>query len=305
MTRPPRATWGAEVPASRPRGAGPLGRALPACALLSCLLFATDASAGEPASPPRLKDAAPNTWVKVLQAKTGGREQPIFVYVSKIKRFVAAAGMQHYGGIKPRHYDTEEFDLAQGRWFNAYPPGMEEGRPESGPVGEEYARQRAMHGHGGRQLFYKDGDYLRLGAGGQWHNGKTYGEYCYVPDRGKAGRIYAYMHQKVTVCYEVAERTWEDLEAEPRAACRLWGSMCYDPVNKEVLHAGGAGGTAEISTWVYDIDKNAWRRLEFGSADLKRLFGRPGRSAGRRRRSSGAAPAVTPWPRRPRRPGST
>jgi len=145
------------------------------------------------------KDTLPNTWVKVLDAKTGGREQPVFVYAPKLRRFVMAAGMQHYGGEGPRHYDTEEFDLGAAKWFNAYPPGTEKDRPESGPVGEEYSRQRAKHGYNGGTPFYKDGDHLRPGAGGQWHDGKTYGEYCYVPDDGKAGAVYAYLWNKTTL----------------------------------------------------------------------------------------------------------
>ncbi|KKL80623.1 hypothetical protein LCGC14_2002920, partial [marine sediment metagenome] len=173
--------------------------------LILCLLPAVAAGADE-AKPnlDAIKAAPANTWVKILQAKTGGRDQPMFVYASKIKRFVSAAGMQHYGGVKPRHYDTEEFDLAKGKWFNAYPAGAGQGRAESGPVSEAYAKQRAKHGYNGRKLFYTDGDHLRLGAGGQWHNGKTYGEYCYVPDGGEGGRIYAYMHKTYTLRYDVA-----------------------------------------------------------------------------------------------------
>jgi hypothetical protein len=237
--------------------------------MLALLRFASPAALS--AEEPSLEAARPNTWVRVLAAKTGGRDQPIFVYASKIDRFVAAAGMQHRGGVRPRHYDTEEFDLATRTWINAYPPGMEEGRPKSGPVGPKYAKERAMHGHHGRRLFYKDGKYLRLGAGGQWHDGKAYGQYCYVPDVGKAGTIYAYMHRTHTIAYDVAARTWTDLKAEPRDKARIWGSMCYDPVNKEILHAGGGSGTAEVSTWVYDIDKNEWRQLSFGSDAMKKL----------------------------------
>lgn len=87
--------------------------------MLACL--AAGVQAGERIPTHVLAGAAPNTWVKIIQAETGGREQPVFVYASQIKRFVLAAGMQHYGGVKPRHYDTEEFDLARRKWINAYP----------------------------------------------------------------------------------------------------------------------------------------------------------------------------------------
>mgnify|MGYP002622833447 FL=1 len=217
-----------------------------------------------------LKAAPANTWIKIYEAETGGREQPIFVYAEVIKKFVISTGMQAYGGNVPRHYDTEEFDLATRRWINAYPAGVAEGRPDSGPVGEEYSRQRARQGYDGPQLFYQDGDHLRVGAGGQWTKTKTYGEYCYVQDSGK---IYAYIWDK-TLCYDVKQRTWTDLKTEPRTACRIWGSMCYDPVNKEILHAGGDGGSTEVSTWVYNIAKNEWHKLSFGSDEFNALFAR-------------------------------
>jgi len=232
----------------------------------SGILLLLIVSASAPAAD--LDDVAPNTWVKVLEAETGGREQPIFVYAEKISRFVMATGMQAYGGDVPRHYDTEEFDLATRKWFNAYPPGVAEGRPESGPVGGEYSRERAKQGYNGPVLFYKDGDHLRVGAGGQWLKTKTYGEYCYVPESSK---VFAYMWDK-TLSYDVVARTWGDLEAEPRAKCRIWGSMCYDPVNNEILHAGGDGGSADVSTWVYRIENNQWRKLDFGSDEFNELF---------------------------------
>jgi len=95
-------------------------------------------------------------------------------------------------------------------------------------------------------------------------------EWCFVPDDGK---VYAYLHDK-TLRYDPKARTWEDLKAKPRTTCRVWGSMSYDPVNKEILHAGGDGGSADVATWAYDIAKNEWRRLEFGSDELRALGGR-------------------------------
>lgn len=257
---------------TRPGGTGWLSAFL--CAGLGAWLGGDGGWAAETAIPPAPLQSAPvNTWVKVLEMKTGARAQPIFVYAAKAGKFVAAAGIQQNSGDGPRHYDTEELELALTQWINAYPPGMEKGRPISGPVGDEYSKQRAKQGYNGRDFFYKDGDYLRIGAGSQWHDGKTYGEYCYVPEGGTGGTIYAYMWNK-TICYDVAARTWKDLEAKPREKCRIWGSLCYDPVNREILHAGGDGGTADTSTWVYSIEKNEWRKLDFGSARIKEFQAR-------------------------------
>lgn len=235
---------------------------------LAILLFAsTLLSAGEPA-PIDFKDAPPNTWGKVTESKTGMRDQPVFVYVPGIKKFVMASGMQSYGGAPPRHYDTEEFDLAAAKWINAYPSAVASGRPESGPVGDEYSKAREKMCCSGPELFYKDGELLRPGCGGQWQTTKLNYEFTYVPDNGK---VYAYTYDK-TLCYDPVTRLWQDTGAKPRPSCRIWGSMCYDPVNKEILHSGGDCGSATLATYAYSIEKNEWRKLEFGSAKFKELW---------------------------------
>lgn len=248
-------------------------RTLLIVASLAAGLWAADGDAPERVTPD-LKTAPANTWIPVLSAKSGKRDQPIFVYAPKVDRFIAAAGEQWGGGVRPRHYDTEEFDLSKTAWVNAYPPGMEKDRPVSGPLDEAYAKARAMHGNSGRKPFYKDGDHLRITAGGQWDDGKLYGEYCIVPDAGEAGQVYAYWRGSHTVRYDVARRTWEDLEVEPRKANVIWGSMAYDPVNKEIVHAGGEGGTADVNTWVYSLETKAWRNLEFDAPKQKALHER-------------------------------
>ncbi len=242
--------------------------------LLTTMLGTMSSNApGQPAGqamPDALRDAPSNTWVRAADSPTGGRDQPIFVYAAGIERFVIAAGFQARGGTVPRHYDTEEFDLATGKWVNAYPRAYATTRPESGPVGEEYSKQRERQGYNGFQLFYKDGEFLRLSAGGQWVETTSYYEYCYAPADGK---VYAYLHDK-TLRYDPAKRTWEDLGAAPRTSCRVWGSMCYDPVKGEIVHAGGDGGSLQVGTWVYNLQDNEWRKRVFGPAWRKDLHTR-------------------------------
>ena len=239
--------------------------------LAGLVVFAgiTGASGAETnASPDALKAAPPNTWVKVRESKTGARELPLFVYVPGIKKFVLASGMQAFWGTGPRNYDTEEFDLASGKWINAYPPAVAAGRPESGPLGEDYSKAvEYMNNGGGGEMFHKDGALLRIGCGGQWLTTRLNYEFAYVPENGK---VYAYLYDK-TICYDPVARTWQDLGAKPRTSCHIWGSMCYDPVNKEILHSGGDGSSTNICTWAYSIEKNEWRKLEFGSDKLKAL----------------------------------
>ena len=106
------------------------------------------------------------------------------------------------------------------------------------------------------------------GAGGQWLSTKAGYEWCYVPPSGK---VYLYIWDK-TLCYDPVARAWQDLAAEPRKKCEIWGALCYDPVNKEILHAGGDGGSADVSTWAYSIEKNEWRQLEFAAPVLQGLL---------------------------------
>jgi hypothetical protein len=221
-----------------------------------------------PATGVSLADAPLNTWVKLEETKTGGRVQPVFLYAGGIKKFILAAGMQATGGTPPRHYDTEEFDPAAGKWLNAYPAAVAAGRPESGPVGEDYSKAREKQGWNGPEWLYKDGDAMRLGAGGQWLGTATTYDWCYVPDNG---RIYVSIGSKL-FAYDTKARTWEDLKTKPRAKANCWGSLCYDPVNKEILHTGGGSGSAEVSTWAYNLASNEWRQLEFGSPVQKALY---------------------------------
>src|SRR5262249_52426004 len=51
----------------------------------------------------------------------------------------------------------------------------------------------------------------------------------------------------------------------------LWSSMCYDPVNRQVLLFGGGNVLTERGdpgTWAYDPASNVWSQLHFRSVAL-------------------------------------
>ncbi|OPX24641.1 MAG: hypothetical protein B1H04_01750, partial [Planctomycetales bacterium 4484_123] len=73
----------------------------------------------------------------------------------------------------------------------------------------------------------------------------------------------------MTFSYEPVKRLWklihEKSEKCQPPALLLWGSLCYDPVNKQVVLFGGGGVDAPDGrphTWVMDVTKDIWRRLE-------------------------------------------
>jgi len=52
----------------------------------------------------------------------------------------------------------------------------------------------------------------------------------------------------------------------------VWGSLCHDPVNNEIVSVGGhnssLAGTPGV--WFYSLDKQAWRRGEFGDPQTRK-----------------------------------
>ncbi|HOX05333.1 MAG TPA: kelch repeat-containing protein [Planctomycetota bacterium] len=86
--------------------------------------------------------------------------------------------------------------------------------------------------------------------------------------------------------YDPRERKWTDLGAKvelygkqyPGAAPVTWGSMCYDPVNDEIVcFSGGAiynfdnwekdkEVTGAFGTWIFSCEKNLWTRPKIGPA---------------------------------------
>jgi RNA polymerase sigma factor (sigma-70 family) len=221
-------------------------------------------AAAEPAGPlpEKLKSAPVNSWVKIEKSKTGGRLSPAFVYVPHRDRFVVAGGGVSHG-VRVRHYETEELDLASGKWVNAYPKGAPASyAPEAGPT-------KISAGRGKEHPFKDAAGFLRLPM--IWDNfGRTsrvHFSYAYDPT---AKRFYLASRGK-TLCYDPDTRAWKDTGAA--GGTGRWGSMCFDPVNNEILAVGGMtslpGG--DRGTWVYSVAKNRWARLSVGSAGQKEL----------------------------------
>ncbi|MFP4056689.1 MAG: kelch repeat-containing protein [Candidatus Brocadiia bacterium] len=215
----------------------------------------------------------PNQWVQVQEGGIGQRRGTSLVYVPTLKRFLAFGGVQDKK--KPQPYSEMTLSLRERQWTNWLPEGKGGWGGRTGPV-EAPGFERHRRG------FHKDvegtfravtkpdyGLYL-LGLQHAWDS-----------DRDRL-IVAAYG----TVAYDPAERTWQDLEPEghpgrpalpgldlePRWP--TWGQACYDPVNKEVLLFGGANvltPSGAPGTWVYSVESNQWRKLEPGSATMRRL----------------------------------
>lgn len=241
--------------------------------LLGVLGLGIAAQADEAAAiPDAIRSApVPNTWVEVVKGDASGRRlAPIFFYEPESGRVVRAAGggpgiayWDEEGNPYDR-YDTEELDLAAGKWMNAYPPGQENGRPESGAVQGFTLKPAKSAGKGlsGHTWLGLDGEQPRI------KNWPVFNQWAYVPGKKT---LYVTFGGGQMLAYDVARRTWAEPKADTtnyKGGAR-WCALCYDPVNGELVQVGGHGG--EPGTWIFDLAKHEWRKLDCGSAALKGL----------------------------------
>ncbi|MCX7590427.1 MAG: kelch repeat-containing protein, partial [Kiritimatiellae bacterium] len=217
----------------------------------------------------KVSTARPNTWVKIHESETGGRNSPIFFYEPSLKKFVLTGGTPggNYANAR-RHFETEMFDPETCTWINAYPPSA----PYKNVTGETDAP--AISSDGLKSLLVQD-------KAGVWRVamfGSAYGtdsrahfQWAYDTDSKK---LYAYLWSR-TLVYEPLKREWGDTGAEPfsKGQYMVWGNMCYDPVNREILSIGGSsaerGGTP--GTHVFRIAENRWEKVISGSQELRKL----------------------------------
>lgn len=233
------------------------------------------AAQSPPAVPPALQDAAPNTWVKLAEEASGGRDWPMFHVDPTNGRFVLSGG----GHEGPVHFDTEIFDLASATWRNAYPQGAPY-KNGSGPTDAP-------------GVDFRDKFVLKEDANGvvRLHRnlnpyGKepgTYFQSAWNPDDGK---LYAY-YQDATLVFDPKSQQWTDLKVEKFSKSpdhtMVYGSLAYDPVNKEILSLGGTsdedGGSP--GTWAFNPAARKWTRVPAGT-DARRDLGALAKGLGRR-----------------------
>jgi RNA polymerase sigma factor (sigma-70 family) len=218
----------------------------------------------------RLKAAPANTWVKLAEEPDGARDGPIFCYAPNVGQFILAGGITGRG---QQHFETELFDAGAEKWVNAYPQGAPY-KNESGPsdapglVGDGPGRLPFQTDKNGVGRILTAGDVNAYGTDTRAHH-----QFAFNRDDG---RLYAYLLDR-TGYYDPAARKWTELKAEKfskTGGYKLeYGSLAYDPVNKEILSIGGtseeAGGTP--GTWAFQIAAGAWKKVEAGSRELKAL----------------------------------
>lgn len=240
-------------------------------AFVSCPL----ATAEEP-SAPDFAQLPPNEWQLVAsEDASGGKIFSKAILAENVNRLY----LWGTGGEKParnvyNRYELEQLDPLNPAWQPAFPKsraGMwtaEDYPPfriygQSGPDGLGYAegpRLQVVSGyHSTNRVRWWDFDGVQRPS--PIH---TFNMACWDSKRKRA----LFYSDGCTFALDPTTNSWQDLEAANYpATCRAvaWASMCYDPLNDQVLLFGGGLATnpsGAAPTWIYDCEKNAWHRHE-------------------------------------------
>ncbi|MBL8027183.1 MAG: T9SS type A sorting domain-containing protein [Fibrobacteres bacterium] len=218
-----------------------------------------------------------NTWNQISSGKTaGGAYQMALVYQSDSNRFLITMGSHKTDSAA---YSELMYSTAIGKWINFFPdPSL------YGIWGDSAGTTKGLGKMGNpvfnspyfifKNISYGGKSYLRPSLR-HYRSSNAFSQYAYNSDDGK---IY-YFISNMTFTYDTRTRIWDTLQIvhNPSVsqhnfseAYLRWGSMAYDPVNKEILLVGGGGianpkdGSSGI--WTFKPATKTWSKAVYGSA---------------------------------------
>ena len=204
-------------------------------------------------------------WTKLADDQIGPRQSPALFWSPEHKSFILLGGIVSHMEKGDQPYDVMTFDAAARQWRNDLPPGAEQ-RAQAKPGGPELA-PGTVRNPGFKSPWFELGDLDGLARPHNYH-ALLGNQAAYAPWDGK---VYALVCGR-TLRYDPIARTWEDLNPprSPAPSSRHfqeslnWGSLCADPVNREIVLFGGGGVPVEGGSpgmWVYSTEKNTWTQL--------------------------------------------
>ena len=222
-----------------------------------------------------------NTWTMVTGNQVGDRSFPALVYAPLINGFVYTMGDQTDNGQETNPagpYSVLLYNQGLGHWINYLPNDTLYGSAATANTADSAAGKWAdstgnAYGNGrgmpyGSPYFTKMNGYLRPKL--WWYYNKitrAYRQFAYDSDDGK---IYFYLNN-MTFTFNPQTRLWDTLMTarHPNDTAGawgqlVWGSMCYDPVNQEVVLFGGGGvdrPNGNTGTWTFKPSTKTWTKL--------------------------------------------
>lgn len=200
-----------------------------------------------------------NEWNKISEGDLGPGFSPGVVWSPELQRFIYFCGSISHEFKDERPYDVMSLDLAQRQWLNDLPFGIERPERKVGNVIDIGFKSPYFEMHDKNGTTRPNRRHMCL-----WYN------YTIAPWDGK---VYMLLCGRL-ITYDPKTRVWADTNAPagPMPKTRShreslsWSALCADPVNKEILLFGGCGITytpdASPGTWIYSVDKNAWKKLD-------------------------------------------
>ena len=223
------------------------------------VLLAGSALAGEatpirtpgtaPALPEEVRNAPPNTWTMLDKSGYGARNSVGLLYLPEERSFLLLGGQMGQGGP----YSEMTLNLKESRWESRFPIGKEGAWGDATGPSKAPARK-----YGGPGFEVTEGVLRPHLDFGYNHTMELWGNAAYDQARGKV--VVSFHRLSQTYEYDPRTRTWGPAAAADEAPYDFWddivfNSMCYDPVNKEVL--------AGQCRWAFRNGR--WERLKFGS----------------------------------------
>jgi hypothetical protein len=213
-----------------------------------------------------------NTWIPVPGAEIGERRNPAIVFLPDSNRFLVAMGA--CGTTASQHYAEQVFTFARGQWLNWLPDGILYGvwADSTGDARGNGLWSSALFGSYHVKFMnvsYNGTPYLRPSICDNINgDALAFQQYAYNPDDGK---VYFYL-SGVTASYNTSTRRWDTLgAATPHPATYngavnsnlLWGSLCYDGYNREIVLFGGGNLNQDKGgpgTWTYGPSARTWTK---------------------------------------------
>ncbi|MBL8026831.1 MAG: hypothetical protein JNL74_10500 [Fibrobacteres bacterium] len=230
-----------------------------------------------------------NVWKRMTDTQLGNRTSTALFCHPEENRIVLTLGMK--SSTDSGSYDEVGIRSGDKKWLNLFPD------PALYTVwGDSFGNVR---GNGNNTYAMFSTSYFNFkgitGAGKTFLRpylggmSRAHWLYAYNSDDKK---VYYYVNDR-TFTYNPATRVWDTLTVnvnpasylgtKQRAvwgdlnACLKWGSLCYDPVNKEILLFGGGGVNAKsgnIGTWTFKPSTSTWTKLTMSIEPPPRAFSR-------------------------------
>ncbi|MEQ8788800.1 MAG: kelch repeat-containing protein [Pirellulaceae bacterium] len=203
------------------------------------------------ASPAFAAETEANRFVKVAESDVGGHFFSQVVYAPAAKALVSWGTRTH--AHKIRAHEVQHFLVGEDRWIDAFPAGAAEqwaGDFKQWPDWDICETRGAFYERDGVKMPEPTNSFYQV---------------CW-DDHNR--RLVFYV-ASMTFSYEPVGRTWKLIHdasvKEQPPALLLWSSLCYDPVNKQVLLFGGGGvdrADGRPHTWALDVTTDRWRKLD-------------------------------------------